>query len=67
LNNLAIMMDKQGRFHEAVPMFQTCLEMYARTVGTMEPDYYNTLNSLAVCKRNLGEYEGSLEHFQKCF
>ena len=48
LNNLAVVVEAQGRYAEAEGLYREALEIGAQTIGTSHPDYAIRLGNLAI-------------------
>ena len=57
LNNLGIAYFEQGRFEEAIPLFESCLKIYALNEKTRSVSYAETQRSLATALEKLTQYD----------
>jgi tetratricopeptide (TPR) repeat protein len=59
-NNLAIVLEKQNRFEDALSLLLSCLEAYTDSIGPDHPDTINTCQTLGVVYFKLSRYDEAL-------
>src|SRR5262249_15294497 len=52
LNDLALVLEQQGRYTEAEPLFQRAVQGYESSRGSNHPDVATSLNNLALVYKN---------------
>jgi tetratricopeptide (TPR) repeat protein len=57
MNNLAIVLNKQGKYDEAETMHRQTLAMKEKVLGKEHPDTLTTMNNLALVLNKQGKYE----------
>ena len=65
LHNLAELYYNQGKYEQALPLFQHSLAIWEKTLGEHHPKVATSLNNLAEFYRTQGEYEQALLLFQR--
>jgi tetratricopeptide (TPR) repeat protein len=64
-NNIAIVLKNQGKFDEALEMYEKALETTVRAVGPLHVDVAKTYNNMAIVERKLGNFQKALELYEK--
>jgi tetratricopeptide (TPR) repeat protein len=64
MNYSAMLLQEQGKATEALPKFESALEMYARVYRGDHRDVADSLNNLAICLQSLGRAAEALPRFQ---
>ncbi|KAI1445141.1 Tetratricopeptide repeat-domain-containing protein [Annulohypoxylon stygium] len=57
MNNLALVLDSQGKYEEAEQMHRQTLELSERVLGKENPDTLDSMNNLALVLDSQGKYE----------
>ena len=57
LNNLAGLLESQGKYEEAEPLYRRALKIYEKALGPDHPSVATTLNNLATLYKSQGKYE----------
>jgi Flp pilus assembly protein TadD len=57
MNNLAVVLERQGKYEEAEMMHQEELELSKRILGKEHPSTLESMNNLAVVLGRQGKYE----------
>ncbi len=57
MNNLANILDNQGKYEEAEQMHRQTLELKEKVLGKVHPDTLGSMNNLAIVLDNQGKYE----------
>ena len=65
LNNLAAVYGDQGRYEEAVPLYQRALAIREKALGPDHPNTAQSLNNLASLYGRQGRYEEAESLFQR--
>jgi tetratricopeptide (TPR) repeat protein len=60
LNNLAALYDNQGKYEQALPLYERSLAIREKVLGEHHPDVAQSLNNLAALYYNQGKYEQAL-------
>ena len=61
MNNLAEVLDSQGKYEEAEEMHQQALELREKVLGHEHPATLTSMNNLAGCSSSQGKYEEAEE------
>ena len=65
LNNLATVLQVQGRYEEAIPLANEALEIDRATVGDSHPSYFAALIGVGILDRKSGNLEAAERHFSE--
>jgi tetratricopeptide (TPR) repeat protein len=65
LNNLAALLQSQGDYAAARPLFEKALVIRKEALGDRHPDYATSLNNLATLIESLGDYVGARPLFEQ--
>ena len=65
LNNLGVLLKEQGRYGEALDLYNRSLEIYKREVGEKHPNYARILSNIAEIYYLQGKYSQSEAIFQR--
>ena len=65
-NNMANVLQTQGKLDEAMAMYQKALEIYLETLGDRHSSVGDTCYNLAFGKEKLGDFEQAAELFERC-
>jgi len=57
MNNLALVLDHQGRYAEAEGMHRQALELRRKVLGAEHPSTLSSMDNLASVLRSLGRYD----------
>jgi len=64
MDNLALVLRKQGKYEASEEMYQRALELREKVLGPEHPDVLISMNNLAGVLRHQGKYEAAEEmHF----
>src|SRR5699024_6337242 len=66
-NNMALVLDKQGKYEEAFQIYQEVYEIQKRknVLGPDHPDTLTTRNNMALVLSNQGKYEEAFQIYQE--
>jgi tetratricopeptide (TPR) repeat protein len=65
MNNMALALNKQGKYEEALGIFEEIFKTLERVLGTEHPDFLNTRNNMALVLNKQGKYDESLGIFEE--
>ena len=57
MNNLAALLDSQGKYDEAEPIYRQTLALSEKVLGKEHPNTLSSMNNLAVLLKNQGRYD----------
>jgi len=66
LNNLALVLCRQGKDAEAEQLYRQCLEVHKRVLGDGHPETMSTLNNFALALAVQGKYAEAEPIFREC-
>jgi tetratricopeptide (TPR) repeat protein len=65
LNDMANLLKSQGKYEEALPLYQRALAIYQKSLGPEHPWMATTLNNMAILHYSQGKYEEALPLYQR--
>ena len=65
LNDLALVYKSQGKYDEAIELYEEALLIAEKTIGKEHPDYAVSLNNLALVYKSQGRYDEAIELFKQ--
>jgi len=65
LNNIATVLDSQGKFNEALPFFERAIRILEKALGADHPDVARSLAHLAVSLVVHGHCDEALKHVER--
>ncbi|KAL5867143.1 hypothetical protein ACKVWM_007998 [Pyricularia oryzae] len=65
MNNLALVLYRQGKYEEAEQMHRKTLALYEKVLGPENPSTLNSMNNLASVLKNQGKYEEAEHLYQR--
>jgi len=65
LCNLAVLDRKYGRQAEAIARVTRAVALYESELGTDTPHYHSALQTLGLCRGDLGDYAGAIDALQR--
>ena len=65
LNNLAGLYRAQGKYDQALPLYEEALALRGRVLGQDHPNYAQSLNNLALLYDSQGKYDQALPLYEK--
>ena len=61
MNNLAVVLDSQGKYEAAEEMYRRTLELREKVLGSKHPDTLMSMNNLAGVLDDQGKYDTAME------
>ncbi|KAF8467212.1 hypothetical protein BDZ91DRAFT_762700 [Kalaharituber pfeilii] len=65
VHNIAVVYEQQGKYSQALELYQRALAGYEKSLGVDHPSTLRTVNNMAVVYENQGKYSQALELYQR--
>ena len=66
INNLALLYKEQGKYDEALPLHEECLEKRRSILGNDHPNTLTSINNLVLLYKKQGKYDEALPLYEEC-
>ena len=66
MNALGRLYEDQGKYDEALPLYEECLQVSKEVLGDRHPNTLGSINNLAMLYKSQGEYSKALPLYEEC-